>query len=410
MNMCSTSSWVGEGSGILALLDGVEKALDAHSDAPVLVLSDGECVDSLGRVERASARLRGVELRLVRDIDSRGLAQQVGARTAADLLRGRHLLHPGRAREQVRVAAALDGPLAATGVALAAGQVSYEHAGAVVGVIAGLHADVPVDRPRDAEAFLLEWATRMDPGQLAKIGRHLQATLNPDPDDDDATRRAKRSLSLRERADGMTELRALLDPEGASLAAAAIDPLAKPEPQIDGRPDPRPAGQRRADALVEIFRRVLNSASLPTRDGARPHVRVLVPYATLVGLGHQPAASEHGHLPLPKSVVDRLCCDASVRRIVFGPHGEPLDVGRAARTATPAIRAAVIARDRLCTFPGCDKPASWSEVHHFDYWNDGGPTSVANCGLAGIMTNHITKGGKYVSAPPTSWNGKPRPG
>jgi Domain of unknown function (DUF222) len=379
--MCSTSSFVGEGPGVLAFLDVVEKALDDYAEAPAYVLSDDQCEETIGRFQRFLARCAGMNLGVVRDADSRSLARRVGARTVADVLRGRHRVHPAKAREQVRVAAALDGELADTKAALLAGEVSYEHAAVIVTTIAGLHADVPADSRKQAEAVLLEAALTLDPQQLGKLGRHLQATVNPDPDDDDQLRRAKRTLWMRERADGMTDLHAVLDPEGAALAAAALDPLAKPQPAAEGRPDPRPAGRRYADALVEIFRKVLTSGNLPTRNGTRPHVHVHVSYDTLVGLGHQPGASEHGHLPLPKSVVDRLCCDSSVRRILFGPAGEPLDVGRAARTVTPAIRAAVVARDRLCTFPGCDRPPSWCEAHHLIYWNDGGNTTVNDCVL-----------------------------
>ncbi|MGF7234870.1 MAG: HNH endonuclease signature motif containing protein, partial [Frankia sp.] len=92
-----------------------------------------------------------------------------------------------------------------------------------------------------------------------------------------------------------------------------------------------------------------------------------------------PAYTTHGGIPLPKSVIDRIVCDASVRRIVFGPARELLDVSR---TAPPAIRAAVIARDHICTFPGCDRPASWTETHHLTHWTAGGDTAADTMTLA----------------------------
>jgi hypothetical protein len=43
-----------------------------------------------------------------------------------------------------------------------------------------------------------------------------------------------------------------------------------------------------------------------------------------------------------------LLCDADIVPVVLGGRGEVLDVGRAMRTATPAIRRAVTARDKGC--------------------------------------------------------------
>ncbi|MGF7236695.1 MAG: HNH endonuclease signature motif containing protein, partial [Frankia sp.] len=83
-----------------------------------------------------------------------------------------------------------------------------------------------------------------------------------------------------------------------------------------------------------------------------------------------------------QDVLDRICCDAAIRRIVLGPEGQPLDVGRAMRTPSAAIRAAVIARDLCCTAPGCDRPATWSDIHHVTHWNRDGPTSLNNLALA----------------------------
>ncbi|MFV0450835.1 MAG: hypothetical protein ACK5LS_01115, partial [Propioniciclava sp.] len=46
-----------------------------------------------------------------------------------------------------------------------------------------------------------------------------------------------------------------------------------------------------------------------------------------------------------------------------GPS-EVLDVGREQRLVTPAIRAALHARDRGCVFPGCEKAPEACHAHH----------------------------------------------
>jgi hypothetical protein len=84
----------------------------------------------------------------------------------------------------------------------------------------------------------------------------------------------------------------------------------------------------------------------------------------------------------PRRLLRRLVCDSAVTRIVFGPDGAVLDVGRAQRTVTGQMRRAVIARDRHCVYPGCDQPPSRCEVHHaVTHWADGGGTSVSNSAL-----------------------------
>ncbi|MEU4387746.1 DUF222 domain-containing protein, partial [Promicromonospora sp. NPDC023805] len=84
----------------------------------------------------------------------------------------------------------------------------------------------------------------------------------------------------------------------------------------------------------------------------------------------------------PRALVRRLACASAVTRIVFGPDGAVLDVGRAQRTVSGQMRRAVIARDQHCVYPGCDQPPSRCEVHHaITHWADGGDTSVTNSAL-----------------------------
>jgi hypothetical protein len=39
------------------------------------------------------------------------------------------------------------------------------------------------------------------------------------------------------------------------------------------------------------------------------------------------------------------------------------------------------ARDRGCTFPGCDRPPGWCQAHHVIEYQNGGPTTVDNGAL-----------------------------
>jgi hypothetical protein len=84
---------------------------------------------------------------------------------------------------------------------------------------------------------------------------------------------------------------------------------------------------------------------------------------------------------LTAGVVRRIACDAKVTPMVLDGDSQPLDVGRAKRTAPPGIRKALVWRDGGCAFPGCDRPSAWTDSHHVISWLDGGPTTLANMTL-----------------------------
>ncbi len=71
-------------------------------------------------------------------------------------------------------------------------------------------------------------------------------------------------------------------------------------------------------------------------------------------------------------------------------ESEVLDVGRRTRLVTPAMRRAVIARDRTCVEDGCDVPGHWCDVHHIIPWQDGGPTDLDNSQLR-CRHHHLAK-------------------
>ena len=81
-------------------------------------------------------------------------------------------------------------------------------------------------------------------------------------------------------------------------------------------------------------------------------------------------------------------CDAHVIPAVLGTAGEILDLGRAKRLITPALRDYLRARDQGCSYPGCSMPPSWCDGHHIVHWSRGGPTDRDN--LALLCRHHHT--------------------
>ena len=186
-----------------------------------------------------------------------------------------------------------------------------------------------------------------------------------------ARRRLHASVSLL----GMVRVDGDLDPETGESLMTALRAVLDAESR-SGAADDRTPAERRADALGEICRQWLDLAERPAVAGERPHVTVTVDADALAA---SRGAGELDHAgPAGVKIVRRLACDASVMRVVLAGRSEPLDVGRRTPVVSPSMRRAVIARDRRCRFPGCDRPHTWCDAHHVVHWADGGPTALAN--------------------------------
>ena len=125
------------------------------------------------------------------------------------------------------------------------------------------------------------------------------------------------------------------------------------------------------------------SRVLPLRT-VKPHVIVTIDVEDLADTTTTgPGAGETGFGARISAARARwLACDASISRMVMGPGGLPLDVGREKRVVPPHIRRAVERRDRHCVFAGCHAPTHWCDVHHLAEWAaDEGETSLETSAL-----------------------------
>ena len=227
------------------------------------------------------------------------------------------------------------------------------------------------------------------PGRVAQCSGRLGTLAN----DEDHQR--LRGLTIRPQPDGSADIRGRLTPECAAAVHAVLDPLAAPKPASttaaagsdaaadvapsDATPDPRSYAQRMHDALHDAANRLLRTGTLPDSGGVPATVVItmtLTQLETRLGL----ATTAHGgHLTIPAALT--LAADAQIIPVVLGHGGAILNHGRACRYATPAQRRALAARDRGCSFPGCDAPPAWCETHHIIHWEHGGPTDLDNLTL-----------------------------
>jgi hypothetical protein len=154
---------------------------------------------------------------------------------------------------------------------------------------------------------------------------------------------------------------------------AAIDALAKPLGSADNR-TPR---QRRADALVEMAGHAMTQGTMPRRNRVRPHITVVTTLEGLKGEVGAAASELQGGMPISSKTVQRLACDGMLSRVLKA-DSMVIDVGRATPNVSPAQWRALKARYRTCSFPGCDRPVSWTNPHHIDFRMRGGPTDMRN--------------------------------
>ena len=289
------------------------------------------------------------------------------------------------------------------------------------------------------EGLVLREAGVLNADRFRVVARRFATVTDPDTDDAEDDKAARGEfLDLAKTFGGYHVAGFLTDEHGLLVTAAVNAVMGAPSAE-----DTRSSTQRRAQGLADVARVVLDTNQAAPGAAIPPHLNVTVSWTELVtqvtrtrdGLcltcgqatPDRPARRATGTGPVgtstagtsapvtgtpgtsagavgtrtvsgllsaggpaftetggraPRAVLRRLACDSAVTRVVFGPDGAVLDVGRAQRTVTGQMRRAVIARDQHCVFPGCDQPPSRCEVHHaVTHWAHGGGTSVTNSAL-----------------------------
>ncbi len=332
-------------------------------------LPDARIEEDFAELQRATEMLEVERLRRLAEIERRRVFARDGHLSAASWLASTYKVGWGSAREQVRVARALE-EMPRTRRALDEGELSMS---AVRVLVAARDADPSAFERCEEE--LVEAARIHSMQNLQRVAAYWrQAVEREQALESDEKVRARRRLHASVTFLGMVRVDGTLDPETGETLLTALRAVLDAESKSNGGDDRTP-GQRRADALGEICRQWLDAADRPTVGGERPHVTVTVGVDAMSRGG----TSELDHVgPVGPEVAKRLACDASIRRVVMAAPSEPLDVGRRTPVVPPAMRRAVIVRDRHCRFPGCDRPHTWCDAHHIVHWADGGPTALPN--------------------------------
>jgi hypothetical protein len=341
-----------------------------HASTTELDRLGDEIAELFVHLDAASARL----LDRIREFDARG-GWNNGFRSCAEWLSWRVGLDLGAAREKVRVARAL-ATLPRLAQALARGELSY----------AKVRALTRVATPKIEERLLAIGRA----GTAEHVERIVRGWRRMDrkAERDEATRQhTNRALYVYPAEDGAVTIRGRLSPEAGALLLKALTAAREALYQREraGGSAAQPAdvsaeaptmAQQQADALQLLAETALHHGIDPGTPAEHYQVVVHVD-ATVLEDPDQPGQSvvEEG-ARVSAETSQRLGCDASRVVMKHDADGRIFEVGAKTRTIPPALRRALLHRDRSCRFPGCH--GRFCQAHHIRHWAQGGPTTLSN--------------------------------
>ena len=392
-----------QAAAYLAALPPAPDVSEALSLLDPGALSEAGCVDLLVAIERQLGWLHAVQQRVL----------AVMAQCAEAAARPGDPSGQSWVREDVACALRLSGPVAADRLAgatelvrrlpqtlrgLERGDISYLHARSLCDATAGLDDE----QAQEVQKRVLPRAPEQTVANFRRsVARAVQSVNATRIEEQRLEAMQERRVCLTPRSDGMAALWALLPATGAAALMAGVHALAAVTSADDGRT----LDQRRADALVDLGVAALHDPQLPKAQGMRPAVQVTVALSTLLRMDDQPGELV-GHGPVPAALARELADDptGTWRRLVTDPvTGQLLDYS--AETYRPPKRLAdyVLARDQVCTFAGCNRPAHRCDVDHEVAHSRGGATEAANLAPR-CRRHHIAKhrGGWRVRRDPAS--------
>ncbi len=373
--------------------DRVSDTLEAAVDALTRVLPDSLGADEaalvLLGVRRAIDRLEGEFARLAAVVDRSKAWRASGSTSMAAWLSRTSGMAPGRVRNAVELGRAFEA-VPALGDAVRSGELSPAAAAKVIPAITD-------DGFADVATPLIGELAGRTPAAVQRDIEHWKAAANPA---DDHERRADarhgRTLTFRPLGDGMEHVKGDIPTEVARGLRAALTHLIEQQ-RLDG--SGRSRGQRRVDALGELA----DAFNRGEVAGGRNVPRIIVTM-TLDQLESRSRIGTDASGELVTSAeIDQLCCDAAIHRYVADQDGAVLNFGRGRRTASPQQYLALVARDRGCRHPGCDRPPGWCEAHHLrEFAARGGLTNLDELVLLCHHHHHaLHDGGWRLRGEPT---------
>lgn len=316
----------------------------------------------------------------------------------------------GECRQRTRIARLVEA-FADVGETLFEGEVSVANIAAIAKVYANPRCG---DRLGEVLGVMLGEACRMEHADFRRIPQRWEMLA----DSEGAHR--ERALSHENRNahvvtwDGATSVAGQVGDVDGPLVQEVFDRFVQAEFRADWEATvatygdtackslmPRTDAQRRADALVAIFRQAV--AAPPGSRVPEPVVNITVDYRTwvewmtLAGLyperqidpfdgdyqlvSEQRCETSSGELVDPYAAL-QASLEGHVRFVVLNDEGVPIRWGRTRRLFTGAARQAVQMLATRCVHPGCRVRSGRAEIDHRAEWHAGGGTDPENGSVA----------------------------
>ncbi|WP_405060709.1 DUF222 domain-containing protein [Kribbella sp. NBC_01505] len=181
------------------------------------------------------------------------------------------------------------------------------------------------------------------------------------------------------------------DANGVREASGSTGPADGSSDQRPSR-DERTAEQRRADVMADVFEYMLHNGldwlgrRLPDQHRRRPHIEVVIPASTLLGLDDDPCELS-GYGPISAEMGRRIAMDGTWRRLLTDPmNGAVLEASTTRHDPGSLVSETLLARHPVCAWPGCNRASRECDRDHGTRFADSGTTSLA--GLAPYCEYH----------------------
>ncbi|HEY5319401.1 MAG TPA: Helicase associated domain protein [Galbitalea sp.] len=290
--------------------------------------------------------------------------------------------------------------------AVNAGGLSLDAADAIRRGLGIVDSAVTSEQLRGAAETLIDCAMTIPPEKLWRLARQHRESLDEHAIARGEKQRADQRYVRRFRRDGLCGGSWLLpDEEGGleidqalslmlasrtggprfvDMGTAGTDPASTDTGATEGGSgavvplDDRTNEQVLADGFVQLMRGGLDTDPGVVPGKRRVAVRVLVTEATMHAReGHGIIEASGNTISFP--TLEQQLCDSGTLGLAFDSDGQIVNLGREIRLFSTRQREALAARDGGCRAPGCEKPPSWTEAHHIDYWaRDHGQTNIAD--------------------------------
>jgi hypothetical protein len=378
----------------LAWLDALEAALDVAYDPDTC--SPQVARDVVARVGRAKARLAAREVAYVRRVADAEVAKQSGSTSTGSLIAGDFGGNRAAGDRLVRTAKNLESATL-TQQALDAGEVSLEQAEVISRAVAGLPDGLDEHTKLRVEARLIAQAKVLSLPDLRRrvlrIADLYADKQTADRDENDKLRHqearawAKTELWFGQARDGLVPFGGKIPQAQADLLKNQVGAIAAPRRNhLDPSTEELTHSQRLGRAFCHWIERIPTDG-LPTTGGTPATLTVNIGYDSLKS--QVAAATVATGTRVSASELRRIACHSGILPRVLNGKSVVLDQGRGKRLFTPAQRITLADRDGGCTRPGCDRPPSWTEAHHLDWWAaDGGNTDLNRAALLCAHDHH----------------------